>query len=410
MKIKVKYLFANPKIYILIFLFLITLPYLYPQYHFPYKKVFTPSQHLLACSIIAFYCLLSYLLANFPSFKLKRLEKDHYKEVTIARGFFQLSQAVIIISLTMNLVILLNAFFAWEGHIYSAKESLQNFQGINIISQLYLFFLGPYIYYGIKKKLKTPYRIVIILGLLLLFRGILMSERLAFLEFLLPVLIIVAFYKKTKISIKKAGIYFLCFIAFFMLLELTRQFYVEYIIYGKRGVDAGFTITWTIERFFGYYADTQNKFYYSYCNNLDFTSMNYASSIGRVINRIIGSEYDWTGSVNYGEYRWKDFTNRGGLTFFYTDFGVVLGSVFFVIFITTFFILWFRLKNGNLLSLCIYPIYVIWIAEFPRYAGMFITRFSISFVVFIVLYFLYKIAVSYTQGNLHLIKQFHQNK
>lgn len=397
MRLKVRYLFTNPKIYVLVFLFLITLPYLYPQFHFPYKKVFTPPQHILACSIIAFYCLFSYLLANFSPFKMKLLEKGSYAQITVGRQFYQISQTIVLVSLFMNLLILLNAFLSLEGHIYSAKESLQDFHGINIISQLYLFFLGPYIYYGLQNKLKTPKRVIVIFGLLVLTRGVLMSERLAFLEFLVPALIIVAYYRKTKISLKKAGIYFLCLIVFFMLLELTRQFYVEYIIYRKRSIDAGFIISWTFERFFGYYSDTQNKFYYSFSNNLDFTSMNYVSSIGRIINRITGGDHDWTGTVNYGEYSWKDFTNRGGLTFFYTDFGILLGSIFFVIFITIFFVLWYKLKKGSLLSLCIYPIYVIWIVEFPRYAGMFITRYSISFIVFAIIYLLYKHAVSYTK-------------
>ncbi|AHM61788.1 hypothetical protein D770_17680 [Flammeovirgaceae bacterium 311] len=381
MRVHLKLNFANPALFAVGFIVLFSLPYLYPSYHFPYLKVYSPFVHLLITAFIVSLIL----TAN----QLSKISLFHKKEIVVPdinHQFIILSKLVICISMIMNLLIVANAYSVYEGNIEAVKYSLEDFGGINIISQLYLFFVPPVIFYGIRNK--ASYKLIVgTLGVLLLVRSGLMAERLAFLEFVVPVFITYIIASKKRLLFTKMVKYFLLLLSFFMLLELTRQFYDQYIVTGAK-VDVWFALTWTFERFFAYYADTTNKFYFSIENDLSFTTYHYLTPFVRILRRLTSINYEFV-QVDYGPYRWRDFTNPGGLTMLYTDLGYL--SIFvFIFFFAVFFKSYKSIYKGSLFALCLYPNLVTAILELPRFVNFYQTRFFVPLVFFIATYLIYK--------------------
>lgn len=381
MRVPIKINFSHPFLYAIGFVFLFTVPYLYPSIHFRYTKVFSPAVHLLISSFIAILVILSYYLS-----KISFAPDKYNSRLSIPHQFIWVCKAGIFIALLMNILIVLNAFAAYSGNILSAKESIEAFGGINILSQTYMFFLPPYIYYSYRQKKKHKL-VLLALGLTLLIRSVLMAERVAFLEFLVPVFVTYFIATERKLYVTKILKYFLLLLLFFMVLELSRQFYNQYILSGV-DVNPWFAISWTLERFFAYYADTANKFYYSITHDLAFTTHHYLYPFERIISRIASMEMHQP-EIDYGEFRWVDFTNAGGLNMFYTDFGF-FSILAFVLLFVLFFKSFRSINKGSLIALCIYPNLVTVILELPRFVNVYNTRFFVPLVLFIFIYTLYK--------------------
>ncbi len=379
LKIKTKLSFAAPRLYILGMCFLIIVPYLYPQSYFPYTKVLSIPEHLLAVSAIILFVLIAY--SSSWAIKPRKMEKLNGVEIVIPKLLFQLSVFVVAISLVINVLIVVNAILSFEGNFYSAKNSIDDFKGINIISQFYLFFIPIVLYHSVKKGLKRGKQVVIFLGGVLLVRAGLMGERVAFLEYFIPVIVTLAYINQTKISYFKVLKYFLIFLAFFVVLELTRQFYVQYVIRGDGDVTVGFAFSWALERFFAYYADTQNKLYFAIENHLSYSTTHYLYPLKRVAYRIF--DYQSTAeSIYYGKYHWRDFTNPGGFSMFYTDFGF-FGVIPLFLLIFSFFRFWnVLISKQAIYALAIYPNLVIVILEMPRFVFFYQTRYVYPLLVF----------------------------
>jgi hypothetical protein len=375
---------ASPSLYLAAMLFLIAIPYLFPQQHFAYRQVLSNGEHLLVVLIYAMLLLFAYLLANAHSLKI--LKWKSLSPVTIPPAFLKISKLIIWVSLLMNILIVLVAYQAFDGNIHSSKHSLEKFGGINILSQFYLFFVPAYVYGYYKQYQKIP-RLIIFFGLVLFVRSFLLAERLAFLEFLIPLIVTLALIKNSYVSLPKLGKYFLYLLTFFMGLELTRQFYIQYVLRGEGELDPWFALSWAAERFFAYYADTQNKFYYLVAQEQSFTSLHILEPFYRVINRIAGTNIE-KAVYEYGDFRWVDFTNYGGSAMLYTDAGW-FAPVLFMLFVVVFLVLWKRLHHNSFISLCLYPNFVIAIVEFPRFIMPYQTRFALPLIFFLIVVFIY---------------------
>lgn len=385
MKIALKINFSSPWLFVLGFFFLYFFPYLYPSFHFPYTKVFPWYVHL---AVSLFFSIL--ILIAFKLSKIKILSKPNFDLPSVSSQFYFLSKVGIYVALLMNIFIIINGLLSFQGNILSVKDSLENFGGLNILSQIYLFFLPPFIYYGIINK--TRYKnTLFLLGFLLLIRSVIMSERMAFMEFLVPVFVTYFLVTQRRLYFTKLLKYFFIFLILFMAMELTRQFYNQYIAQGA-SVDVWFAISWTLERFFAYYADTTNKFYYSLTHDLGFTSQHYLTPFTRIIDRITSTDLNaiaTVSEVDYGEYRWKDFTNPGGPTMLFTDFGYFSVFIFILLFFA-FFKSYKLIWNGSLYALCFYPNLVTVVLELPRFVNFYNTRFFVPLVFFSLVFLSYK--------------------
>lgn len=387
MKLKIKYLISSPFIAVVAYLFFIYVPYLYPTFHFPFTKVYGFFGHTLICLLILFLIVMARILAHYPKLKLPKFESSRILVPKVSKSWYFISFLFLLVSFLMNLLIDVNAILSYTGNINASKRSLEDFGGINIISQFSLFFVVPYMIYIEQNKKRRGYIFLFLLVVSVMLRSYFLAERLAMLELLIPMIVAFVTIKGKRVALTKFLKYFFILLGFFMVFELTRQFRNQY----KEGsVGLGFKISWTAERFFDYYGDTQNKFYYAIKNDLSFTTTNYINWGDRILKRLGVNVTKEEISIDYGDYVFKDFTNKGGLTMMYTDFGLVLGTVVFVLYFTSFFVLWFKLKNGSLYAWSIYPFFFIWVVELARYNPIFLTRFLVPFTVFNVMYLLYE--------------------
>jgi len=393
MKVGTKIGLAEPRLYLIGMLLLIIVPYCYPQQHFIYQKVASYPQHFLVSGVVLVSVLVALLITLFPSFKL-RIRYDYLtKEIVLPRLLVQLSWLFVWAAIIMNILIVAHGIAVFDGNIHTSKQSLEDFGGINIISQFYMFFTPIVVYDGLSRGTKHVKYVLLFLGAILLLRTGFLAERVAFLEFLIPVLVTLAFVKKIKISLSKIVKYTVLFLLFFVALELTRQFYIQYIVRGDQDVDAYFALSWAFERFFAYYADTQNKLYFLVENDLGFTQSNYLYFVDRLMGRVGGVSPE-TNTMDFGVYRWQDFTNIGGLSTLYLDFSY-FGILAMVVLIGCFLILWKMLKQGSVFALAVYPHFVVGVLELPRYVYFYLTRFVFAFLLFVAIYSMILLIQSY---------------
>lgn len=387
MKLKIRHLISSPFIATAAYLFFVYVPYLYPTFHFPFEKVYGFWEHTLVCLVLFTLILVARVLAHYPHLKLPKFESSKIVVPKVSKAWFYIATLFLLASLFMNVLMDINAMSSYTGNLSSSKKSLEDFGGINIISQLCLFFVVPYLIYIEQNKRRWGYLFLGLLLLSVMVRSYFMAERLAALELLIPIVITFVTIKGTKVLLTKLLKYFFILLGFFVLFELTRQFRNQY---KDEAVDLGFKVSWTVERFFDYYGDTQNKFYYALENDMSFTSTSYLDWGGRILKRVGLDVTKQTDKIDYGEYVWKDFTNKGGLAMIYTDFGLLMGIGFFVCYFTSFFVLWFKLKKGSLYAWSIYPFFFVWIIELARYNPIFLTRFLVPFMVFNAMYLFYE--------------------
>ena len=399
MKLKIKYYLSSPYIYVVATIFLITVPYLYPQHFFIYKKAFTINEHLIFSFMFIILILAGFCISSLPKLKLKKIYIEHRKDFCFNKNILTISLLMVILSLLVNLLIVINGFtYLNNGNVLTAKNSLDDFGGVNILSQFYMFFLPILQYWSLSKKKYYVNVLLIFLGIILFIRSALLAERLAFIEYIIPIIVIYSYHYKMKLGIIKVIKYFLYFLLFFIALELTRQFYVQFFLESDKDVDFLFAITWALERFFAYYADTQNKLYFVIENQFSFSTYHFLYPVERVLMRVfsinmISPQFD------YNEFNWKDFTNPGGISMLYTDFGYFFILCIIIIF-SLFFILWKKINSGSIIALAIYPHFVVGILEIPRFIYFYLTRFAYPFVFFISIYF----ALVYFQYKLQKLK------
>jgi hypothetical protein len=177
------------------------------------------------------------------------------------------ARVMIIISCLANCLIALYVYFIGgiadsdDFNLIQAKGQKQGFAGFTFLSQLYLFFLPYFIAFSLKEKLRWK-KYVLLLVLSVFFRSFFYSERLALIELIVFLLVTFEYTKFFVLTYKKILVAILLFIVFFVGGELTRQFYAQYVIEAEsKEIDWGFALSWSLERYAAYYADTTNKLY-----------------------------------------------------------------------------------------------------------------------------------------------------
>lgn len=371
--------------------FLFTVPYFYPSHHFPFERVAAGEVHLLWSLIIL--ALMSVAVAAGTTIGRAGARRGA-EDPSYWRFVRRCCLAAFAIALVANAVITADAIRSIETSILQAKGSIEKFGGVNILSQTYLLFLGPFIWASSVLG-RRKYRWLAPLGLVLLLRAVFMSERLAFLEFLIPCVVAACLTGDLRLSAKRIAAGIALFAALFVLTELTRQFYVQHA--GKNAQQVGllFVISWTFERLMAYYADTTNKLYFVLFKELSWTSQYYLYTFTRILERLSGSEFgvgsDFAGAM--GGARYRDFTNPGGFTSTLTDFGI-LWMPFLLLYFSAFALLHGFCRKGGLFALGLYPVYFVAVLELPRFNYLFLTRFTFAFLLFLFFYVAVRAALS----------------
>lgn len=379
MKLKI----YGPDLYVLAFIFLSTIPYLYPNNFFYFKKVFSYEAVALTALALAIIALISKKIAE--SIKIKTSSPaSRIKNNTL----YRLSKTIILISLFVNISIVINAITNHSGDVLITKQTLRDFGGLNIISQIYIPFIPIFIITAneLRKKFKI---ILVLMAIFLLARSYLLAERLAFIEFIIPVIISLSIINKTRASLLNIILIFSSAIIFFITFEITRQFYNQYV--KETGTfDIFLGVTWSLERFFSYYADTLNKFYFLINFNTAHDSFNIIKPIFTILSRL-GFNFEQSSAIYYSYYNFKDFTNPGGLAQIYADFGFFFGSLFLIFIIFLLYYSYRKTMAGSYFMLGLYSMLILCILEIPRLFLFYETRLFIPLLFYSIVFMSIKI-------------------
>lgn len=367
------------------------LPYLYPQFHFMFKKNFDFFEHVFFC---AFIYIIGSLAINAGKKTGNSVNHRLFSNLSKPTVFlYKVSKTMIYISCIANCLI---AFFVYFGSglstsadldLIQAKNQKHSFSGFTFLSQLYLFFIPYFISFSIlSKKPWKPYIFIIIICVLL--RAYFYTERLALIELFVFLLVTLEYLMVIKITYKKILISALIFLLFFIGGELTRQFYSQYVLesYNKK-IDWNFALSWSLERYAAYYADTTNKVYLVIENELFFLTQYYFGPFEQVLSKFIKIEQNNRFNLqNYGLLKqsiYQDFTNVNGLATLLLDFGYLGLIGYFILFYFFGLMYSIYIKGKDLVVLSIYPAFVIMGLEFGRIMYFYDTRILIPFLIFL---------------------------
>lgn len=229
--------------------------------------------------------------------------------------------------------------------------------------------LGVYLLKGIKllrEGRKFVFRTLFCLFMLALLRSAIFAERIAFLELVIPSIVVYLYfvddkYRKVVALLPVFGCMFLLF--FFGLMEYNRSWISYYArIYNDD------IVSFTVDRLTGYYATAIN----TECIQVNYVSIKWFPTeslsflwkfpgLSGVPSFFCGKSVDFL--TKWGN---PEFNNPGGILCFYKDFGFVglIPQFFFGKFCKSFFL---RFKRGDFYGFLMYPVIIYGMFELPRY-------------------------------------------
>lgn len=273
---------------------------------------------------------------------------------------------------------LLGALLSADVYTSGLKSSFAPVAGVSTFTQLgpaFVILAMLELRHGPDRQLRRRIGIVVGLGAL---RGYLLSERLALLEVLLPLVVIAAIRAAShpvpwrRAAARLAPVALVPVVAgVFSLFEYARswQFY-------SRTSDLSFP-RFVLERFSGYYATAYNNGQL-YRDHGDFPGRLPYSSLEAVwtapgfeqvhaYQRLTGRDPDEWRSAVLAQHGNPEFNNPGGLVAPFFDWGPV-GGVLFLLLIGSLLGLAYRsLRLGRPAGLLLYPLLMTGLFELPRY-------------------------------------------
>lgn len=384
---------SNPFYAIAGFLLLTILPYLVPLEYMAIIKVYGVGAHVLVSMAIAALLLTAYAVYA-GLFQPRLAPMPLRRDEDFPNLMYNATRAMILLALFANIAIVGWAFRKFPDGVFAMKMALADFEGVNILSQSYLFALGPFLYLAI--GLNRPWkRLLTILGVVLFVRGMAMGERLALLEFAIPLIVMLSLLRVVTIRLTHLIMMGFGIPALFVLGEIFRSFYRKFVEEsGWSQLELSFILQWNLERLALYYTDTQNKFYfqmkYQFFNITEF----YAEGVRKIASRFglverpdmkaLGS---LVSSFDYGN---EEMTNPGGLAILLSDFGWY-GLGLFAVFILVLFAFHWRAVRGGMLALACYPILFLTLLEMPRFIYLYLSRALFPLVLFLCVFMLVRL-------------------
>lgn len=379
---------GNP-FYALATLVLLTLlPYLVPLEYMELIKVAGPGEHVLFCAVLGgvlFGLYALYAALAEPRFdpRPERLGQGQMEAMHKAMT------ALMWTGLIANVAILAYTVPHFTGTIFSIKRSLQDLAGVNILSQTYLFAIGPFIYLSL--ALGRPYRKLLVwLAVVLTLRAFLMAERLAFLEFAVPVLVCLSLLRELFVPVGRLVLIALGVPTLFVVMEIFRSFYSKFVeSSGWAHLDLGFILQWNLERLALYYADVTNKFYFTLYNEYFHFTEYWIQGVLRMGSRLGLAEYEGRnellaviGQFDAGN---EEMTNPSGLATLLSDFGW-WGLLVGLLIVAVLFVTHWRATRGHLISLAFYPVLFLTLVEMPRFVYLYNSRALFPLAAFFAAY------------------------
>ncbi len=314
---------ADPGFPLAAVVLLTTLPYLWPMEYSGVVKYWDAGSHLAFCfgfavvqlAVWAFYRML------FPTPWYVPDPAGRYEAVLF--GFCRLA---IWGAIGANLYLLVNVLPRIGGGVFSMKSVVAEGEGLFILTQLHIWFLGPYVAIGLLRGERIV-RTLALLGLLVLMRAVLVGERLALLEFLLPLMVVLTLMGRIRIGWGRLFAIVGFVPVFFLSTEIFRSFWSKFADTGGglSQFSLDFIIAWNLERFFSYYVDVTNKLYLTLTEQFFWQTSFWSVGMSRMLYRFglseLPDESILFDTLERFGVRSQELTNPGGLQTFMSDFG-----------------------------------------------------------------------------------------
>jgi len=384
---------ANPIFGIGILMLVTVFPYLYTTFYIDVQKYWSLEAHIEFASILLLINLSLYVVY---SGYLKTL-KANIRPVQYTADFAELllfvCRAAVVVSVLANAGVVAYVIPHYAGDLGSMKEAFGDLGGVNILTQLHLCFLGPFI--GISIRFKRPWKIIVtVLSVSLLARSILLSERIALIEMAIPLVVILTLYRCVRIRWWQIGVILVMVPVFFISAELLRSFSAKFVDEGGGWgmIDPWFALGWNLDRLFIYYIDVINKFYYVFDTHLYGMSHHWQRGIASILSNFGLMEdpkkvdfFVLEAILDANAVRTPEMTNWGGFTQLYTDFGP-WGLLVYLGLVILFFVTHAGAVRGSMLCLGIYPVLYINFADMARLLIIYESRAVFPLTTFLAAY------------------------
>lgn len=383
---------ANPIFGIGALMLVTVFPYFYQTFFIDVQRYWSFEQHL---GFATAFAVVNLTLYGFYAGYLRSL-RSNLQPIRYTHDFADMlllaSRCAVWIAMLANYAVVAYVIPRYSGNMYSLKEAFGQLGGVNILTQLHLCFLGPYI--GISVRRGSPWKLVmVLLCVSLVARSLLLSERMALMELAVPLVVILCLYRTIRVTWAMIALMLLAVPVFFIGAELMRSFYSKFVAAGGWGaVDPWFAIGWNLDRLFIYYIDVINKFYYVLDTNLFGTSDFWFRGIGSIASNFGLSEdptkrpftvleliLDSTGV------RTPEMTNFGGFTQLASDFGWWGFPVYFML-VFLLFATHAGAIRGSMLCVGLYPLLFLNFADMARRIILYESRTIFPLIIFVVTY------------------------
>lgn len=268
---------------------------------------------------------------------------------------------------------LFTTIISGQGGSDGVKYVISTLPGITTLSQLGILYISIYVYNKItRKKMVIRYNLYFYSILLLtIFRVLAWSERLAFIEIILPILLYLVSFKSFKGKLWNKLLFFMPYLGlgiiflFFSITEYFRSWTFYQNVYDNY---------WSFisERFFNYYYSALNTgtgiltIYdwptYNFINV--FSWLYQLPGVGNYfINEFQIQDVKYQYLQNYGN---LEFTNSSGLFIIIQDLGIIGGFVFIAILGFFSGLMYKNFINLNGIGILLYPIFYLTLVEVLR--------------------------------------------
>lgn len=379
----VTWLLWSPYAPVSLSLMLLFLPYLFYNVHtyqniglFIIIPLVGKFQHFIFCFGIS----LVMLTAVFFAKKVANANKNAPKLVSLRFSPITrlLIYFIIAISILSHIYLLITSGSAYvEGGLLDARDKLAN--GVGIFLRLYMFSL-PFLFFCISRR--RAWAVVAIVGVLVLMRAYVISERVAVLEFISTVIVIMRITNfRVKITWVIVGIISIYFaFSFTATVRLLQQNSANQSLVAQGAARTDVSVV-------AYYADAMNKAYFAMEHPGYLALYNWAAPIRALSGeQVIDPIYYFAVVANgIGS---SELNNPGGPAQDLEDFGFV--GFWIVLFAKTWISAFiFEMSRFSYKAVGLFPLFFIRTIEYPRFEYFsFPYATYVLFMAMIILFFM----------------------
>jgi hypothetical protein len=359
-------------------------PYLYPMVYSGVVKFQSIGGHVAFCVLLGLLHLTLYALYRMfvPMPRLLPTADDRFADL-----FFAACRIFVYAAIVANLALVAIAVSRLGDGFWARKAIVAEGGGVFILTQLHVWFVGPYVALGRLRGAPIARPLAVLLAAVFL-RAILVGERIALLELAIPLLVVFSLLGDIRIGWARLTAIILSVPAFFLATEVFRSFYAKFVdtASGWNEVTFSFLLQWNLERFFSYYVDVANKLYLKISEETFGATDYWRKGIDQMLARFGLAEFpeaDLIFELLERQGAWAiELTNPGGLQQIASDFGY-WGILVYAGLIGLLLLSHAAARRGSLFAFGAFPVLYVAFADLVRLVYLYETRALLPFVLFL---------------------------